>query len=281
VSVQGAGRVEPEPPDPGGERSVDDRSRRIGGTILPVRPPREDRDAIEVPVQVHEGGQHQLLIPPSPAGAGSQPHGGLSPREKTGGSGNGQGRLAHPARDPRQHLSYLAALPLHEGAEVDHAIAECAGGPGCPLQREPVVPQDLVGDPPAGAGEGFGVFPADPFSQVDHDPAGRRFQEVEAAQHVEGIAIGGGVGSGRSGGDDVERIPHHVGDDQAHDPGPGGADEPSSLDEGQVLADGVHLSDVRPRPVQQRGDPPLVGQSDLAGGKGPEGGASPRDKAED
>ena len=68
-------------------------------------------------------------------------------------------------------------------------------------------------------------------------------------------AAGGAVGRGGPRGDHVQRVPQHVAEDDAVHPGRGaGQGEPSALDGGQPLADGVHLHDAGPAGQQLAGD---------------------------
>ena len=94
-------------------------------------------------------------------------------------------------------------------------------------------------------------------------------------EHGQGIGESGRIGGGGTGGDDVERVADHVGDDQAVEgPAGEGLGQSASLERAEVLADGVHLVDGRAAGVQQFRDGLLVGQGHAGSGSGQEGRAA-------
>src|SRR5262249_50589894 len=80
----------------------------------------------------------------------------------------------------------------------------------------------------------------------------------------------------RAGGNDIERVPNHIGDDQAVQAmAREGLGQPASLDARQMFADGVHLIDGRSAFMEEEGDLLFFLQGHAGNGSRQEGRSPP------
>ncbi len=112
--------------------------------------------------------------------------------------------------------------------------------------------------------------------------AHRRWRlDPELGQHRQGVGEGRRVGHRRSGADHAGVVVGHVGDQPRQHAGRLRGDrEPAALDGREVLADRVHLADVRARPQQRAIDLLLVGQRQSRRGQGEQGRGAAGDQAQ-
>ena len=96
---------------------------------------------------------------------------------------------------------------------------------------------------------------------LEHRRGDAGLADAELLEHRQRGLRRGRVGHGRAGGDHVQRVAEHVGDDQRNEP-PGAArpQQAAALDAAELLAHRVELLDVRPGRAEMPRDGQLVGQ---------------------
>ena len=119
--------------------------------------------------------------------------------------------------DGCQEATGLRRLALQAGGEQEGVEACLLRRLESCLRRLVIVPDHLVlcGGKEGVAGLGrLGQRAADAALQALQDGGRGFFQQVVARQHVPGVLVGGGVGAGRSGGDNIQGIADDVGEDE-------------------------------------------------------------------
>ncbi len=207
---------------------------------------------------------HSWQRPPLPAAAHG--HGGLPARDQAGGRRHGPPAGLDLAGQADERARHVARLALERAGQNVRRVAERARLRGRGLDDQQIVADHGVGH--AAKDRVLGLrrlrdLPAGSALEPLDDRRGRPRAELEAVEDREGLREGGRVGRAGAGGDDVEGIADHVGEQQrVHAGGRRGPRELPALEERAVLPDRVELIDVGARREHEPRHRLLVGQGD-------------------
>ena len=273
-----------ESPGGGGLRQsrVGHRSSGVGGPVFPVRSPAQDH---RVPEPLHaepkQGGKHEFLVPAALPRVRTQGHRGLPSGEETGRRRDRGPVLADALGKVGQGESKGSTLPFESRGEHEHAVAAPARLPGRGVEGCLIRSQHGVSHARARPLEGLRESSRRPLSQVTKNGAGHALGQPVLVEYEKRVGVGGGIGRGGTGGDDVEPVADHVGHEESRHPRTGGGDEPPPLHPGQVFPHRVHLPDGGAGGEEEIGHRLLVGQAHSLRGGRPEGGAASGEKADE
>ena len=211
----------------------------VGGAIGTVAAHREDGGAAR-PRQRRGGGQRQFLV------ASAQPppdqvYDGLAARQKGQRLPAACVGAGHRPQEPAGFPGF-AVQPV---GEQHRLIAQLPAGRG---RRGAELPH-TAGDAGLHAGQLFGGLLTQTGGGLGAQP------QAVLLRNGQRLGAGGGIGTGRAGGDHVQRVARNVAEhDAEHLRRRTGQRKAAALDIRQPLADGVHLDDVRPAAQQLGGD---------------------------
>ena len=228
-------------------------------------------------VERRREGEQELRVAP-PAAAPPHGHRRLAARQEHAGRARRLPPAARLAGNPGVHEGRLARLALDRVAENERLEAGLARHPRRRLERPLGIRDDLHGA--AGKARiarlrGLRLPPLPPR----RDGVGNR--HAVTLGHLAGVRHRRWVRDGRAGGDGRGIVAGNVRKEHRVAPrGMARRGEPTALDPGKVLADRVHLGDVRTAREQRSVDGLLVVERHPGGGRREQRRTTPRDEAE-
>ena len=248
----------PCPRDRSSVRRIHDGTGRVRRPVASVRPGGEDDDVPHGRQLRHEG-QRELLASSARA-TSPDGHGRLASGDQAGRPPDGRAAPRDLVEDGSEHAGHLARLALEAPGQEAGREPEPSRLLDRRVDDEPVVPDHHVRD--AGQDRVAGLRRVRHLAaraRLEMGPHRRRHPgaEPEAVQHRQGVVVGGGIGRGRPGGDHVERVADHVGQQERDDRGRVRRPRQlASLEAREVLPDRVQLVDRRARTRGAGASPP-------------------------